>query len=162
MRSNGANEIQKNSYNKLWNKKVYEKLEGMPAPNRLLHPFQFLNSCRFPHQLPRHRVAMTGRKLTKRQQQDFHRKVSFLLKNSSPVRERFQLRGYLGSWRNKVLFYSLHYMYRRSMLPSTSLHKGNSSSDKRFQVLFTCTPLKIFLYTQFTNPTKEGGKQWRI
>ena len=122
---------------------MYEKLEGMQAPNRLLHPFQFLNSWRFPQQPPRNRVAMAGRKLTKRQQQDFHRQVSFLLKNSSPVRERFQLRGYLGSWRKNVLFHSLHYMYRRSMLPSTNLHKGNSSSDKRFQVLFTCTPLKM-------------------
>ena len=125
---------------------MYEKLEGMPAPNRLLYPFQFLDSWRFPHQPPRHRVAMTGRKLTKRQRQHFHRKVGFLLKNSSPVRERFQLSGYLGSWRNKS-FLSLSTLHVQKIHASLHLNFTRetlrvTSASKYFSL---CTPLKMMI-----------------
>ena len=98
--------------------KSVRKLKGLPVDNRLLHPFQFLNSWRFPYQPPRYRVAL-------------------LFANESTCAAT------LGHGGTKVLFHSLHYMYRRPMLPSTNLRKGNSSSDKCFQVLFICTRFKM-------------------
>ena len=118
----------------------------MPAPNRLLHPFQFLNSWRFHHQPPRHCVAMTGRKLTKRQQQDFTERSTSFSRTALPFANDFSCAATLDHGGTIVPFHSLHYMYRRSMLPSTNLHKGNSLSDTRFQVLFTCTPLKMMTF----------------